>query len=276
MQLGFWLLASCATAKPVVEEARPQGPPPICAVASPDLCLQDGIDLWVGNGREIDRAAAQGKFELACTGGLPRGCTFLAIALKEGDALDRARAFDLFDQSCEKSEPMACAQLGTEYLVQAWLKSRQSGSPETASFIAANDRLRRACIAEEAPDALKVWGFSVRGYACGNLATSYENGFAVPQDYKTAMELNDASCGMGWTRSCAQLGYFWEQGLGVEKDLAKATAIYEQACADEDAMACHNLGMLLRETNGQRATEAFRIACDQNYPGSCEALKGEP
>ena len=48
-------------------------PPPICAIESPKLCFQDGIDLWAGNGREVDRDGARQKFELACSGGLPRG-----------------------------------------------------------------------------------------------------------------------------------------------------------------------------------------------------------
>lgn len=252
------------------------GPPPICAVESPTLCLQDGIDLWVGNGREIDRVTAQQKFELACTGGLARGCTFLGIALKPGDALDRARAFDLFGESCERAEPMACAQLGTEYLVQAWTKSRQSGDPETAAFVAANDHLRRACMAEEPADSVAVWGFSVRGYACGNLASSYENGFAVPQDYGRAMELNEASCSLGWARSCAQIGYFFEQGLGVEANRERALEIYGMACDEQDAMACYNLGVMVRETDGPRALTAFKIACDQQYPGACEAIAGTP
>lgn len=238
--------------------------------------MQDGVDLWVGNGREIDREAALKKFELACSGGLPRGCTYVGIALKDGDELERARAFDLFEQSCAVEEPMACAQLGTEYLVQAWVKSEQSGEPETAAYVAANEHLRRACAAEEAPDAVKVWGFSVRGYACGNLAASYENGFAVPQDYTTALQLNQLSCDLGWVRSCAQVGYFYEQGYGVDKDIAKATTLYEAACAEQDAMACNNLAKLVHPEDPARARSLFKIACDQQYPGSCEAnQKGE-
>ena len=70
--------------------------------------------------------------------------------------VSRARAFDLFTDSCEAGEPMACAQLGMEYLAQAWVKSQQTGQPETAAFVSANEFLRRACTAEESADAADV------------------------------------------------------------------------------------------------------------------------
>lgn len=268
-------MAGCATSPPALEPPpRPTAPPPVCAVESPTLCLQDGIDLWVGNHREVDRDAAQSKFELACTGGSMRGCTFLGIALVDGDSLERARAFDLFGTSCEAGESMACARLGTEYLVQAWVKAEQTGEPQTAAFVAANEHLRRACIAEEEADAREVWGFSVRGYACGNLAASYEHGFAVPQDYTTAMELNQLSCELGWTRSCAQIGYFYEVGLGVAVDRERAVEIYDRACEANDAMACYNLGLLVQDRDAARAKRALEVACQQQYPGACEARTG--
>lgn len=273
------LAASCAT-KPPVPEEKPieKPPPPICAVESPDLCLQDGIDLWVGNGREVDRDAALKKFELACAGGLAQGCTYVAIALRgTDDIVNQARAFDLLDQSCQVDEPMACTQLGTEYLSRAWMKQEQTGQPQTAGFVAANEALRRACqttISDE--DLLATWGFAVRGYACGNLASSYEHGHGVPKDLVRARELNEFSCELGWMRSCAQVAFFYDKGLGVEIDAERARKMYEEACNQDDAMACHNLAMLLRVEDPERAKALLQKSCDQRFPGSCKALEEAP
>lgn len=238
---------------------------------SPELCLQDGIDLRGGIGVTQDHDAARAKFELACEGGSADGCTYLAIALQEtDDPVNHARAFDLFAQSCDAAEMMACAQLGSHYLMQAWAKHEASGQPETAAFVSANELLRRACVADEPEGAADVWGVSIRAIACGNLAVSFEHGFGVPQDLRTSLDLNAESCERGWPRSCAQVGYFYEHGLGVEQSRAHAVEMFRRACAQNDAMGCHYLGTL----GGDRA--ALQRACEAAYPGACEALEVAP
>lgn len=269
--LGFSLWG-CTTAKPVEEAPVVEdAPPPICALESPELCLQDGVDLWFGNGRPVDRIAARQKFELACAGGLATGCTYLGIALTQaGDDLDHARAFDLFETSCNGGEPMACTQLGGEYLGRAWMKSSETGEPQTAAFVAANEYLRRACETDDTDEVLALWRISPQAYACSNLASSYEHGNGVPKDQLRAFELYEFSCSKKFTHACAQMAFFLDEGLGVDADPARALEIYEQNCELRDAMSCHNLATKVRAEDPERAAELYGVACESGMRAACD------
>lgn len=258
-------IAGCGAKQGPTEEPLAAAPPPICAVQSPELCLQDGLDLLQSG----ERDAAQAKFELACTGGSLVGCTYLADLLYTGDDAARARAYDLFAHGCDAGEMMACAQLGGDYLLRAWAL-QDGGGDATAAFVSANELLRRACVTDEPEDSFDVWGVSIRGIACGQLATSYEHGHGVPVDLRMALDLNVESCEFGWPRSCAQVGFFYDQGRGVDADRGRAVEMFERACTRGDAMGCYFLGV----RTGDR--DALQRACEAQYPESCEALAEAP
>ncbi len=272
----------CASATPEPDD-KPDGPPQkpaICAVESPELCLQDGIDLYNGLRGTKDRDAARSKFELSCAGGDQRGCTWLGIALTEttSSGPEQARAVRLWDEACATGVTMACTQLGAHLMSLGW---QQAEGGDTAAadetFRAANARLKRACGAGDDEVDEELWGIPVRGYACGLLASSYEHGFGVQADPETAFRLNATSCTQGWARSCAQQGYFFEHGIGVAPQPEQAAELYASACDQGDAMGCTHLAVMLQEGRGvqadpQRARALLQRACDAGYPDACERL----
>lgn len=274
------LMIGCSGTPASPDESPPDQPlrPPICAVESPELCLQDGIDLYNGLRGEQDRDTARSKFELACAGGDQRGCTWLGIALTEttSSGAEQARAVGLWEDACADEVMMACTQLGSHLMALAWQQAdRGDDDAARQTFQVANSRLKRACGADddEVDDAL--WTISVRGYACGLLASSYEHGFGLEPDLEIAYRLNATSCSFGWPRSCAQLGYFHEEGLHVRTSPQTAADFYRDACEQGDPMGCHNLADALLRTDGDRdrARELLRRACESEYPGSCERLE---
>lgn len=198
-----FLVAGCATSEPpppapVVAE----GPPPICSVESPELCLQDGLDLEAGVRGPPDQDAARSKYELACEGGVARGCTRLGALLADSpDAFERARVLDLWQTACDDGEPMACAQLGAHLLAHAYhLDEDDPQRPEL--FQLANTLLGDGCERDEQDETRDHWGMSVRGYACSTLAASYEQGFGVERDLDRAIELQERGCDLGWQPGC--------------------------------------------------------------------------
>ncbi len=200
------LAAGCAS-KPEEKppEVKPDGPPPICAVESPELCLQDGVDLEVGARGEPDPKAARGKYELACEGGLPRGCTRLGALLAASDEpFDRLRVLDLWRDACAADEPMACAQLGSHLLANAF-HADESNPERDEMYRSAHDLLGGVCGAEETADTIDHWGITVRGYSCANLAAAYESGLGVEADIERAKQLYQSACGLGWAEACSVL-----------------------------------------------------------------------
>lgn len=244
--LAVGLSFGCKTGQPVTEpEPLVSDKPPVCAVESPELCLQDGVDHEVGARGAPDPEAAKAKYELACEGGEQRGCTRLgALLYRSEDEFQRARTSELWSSACTAGEPMACAQLGSNLLAQAWSNEQLPDDVRAERFGAARELLRRACDMDEPQEVRDHWGTTPRGYACANLAAVYEHGFAVEQDYDKALELNEQACELGWEQGCAQVGYFHQHGLGVPADLAKAKKIYESSCTAGNEMACEGLKSL--------------------------------
>lgn len=276
------LTIGCAGKSP--EPKVTQGPPtkpPICAIRSPELCLQDGIDLYNGLRGERDPDAARSKFELSCAGGDQRGCTWLGIALTRTTqtGAEQARAVELWDRACADDVIMACTQLGSHLMSLGWQQADAGDRPAAdETFQAARLRLDRACAANPDEVDRELWGIAVRGYACGLLASSYEHGFGVDPDLRRAYQLNQRSCDQGWIRSCAQLGYFHEHGIHVDADPVEAARLYDDACEGGDGMGCHNLAILLFEGRGvdpepERGRRLLRRACELGYPGACEAFE---
>lgn len=233
----------CAAApleEPPAPLTKPERPP-ICAPESPQLCVQDGIDLYQGVRAKADPVAAASKFELACLGGDQRGCTWLGIVLAElgNDALGHSRAIDLWADACDAGITMACAQLGSRLLNFGWTSPDTASADAVAIFNAANDGLLRACTTPESQDIRDHWGITVRGYACGNLAASYEHGFAVEKDLGKALALASEACSLGWAPGCTRAAHFLEEGMGIASpDGPAAFDMYRRACDLGDREAC--------------------------------------
>lgn len=208
LTLSVFLVACAAPPPPQPEPVVAEGPPPICSVESPDLCLQDGIDLEAGVRGEPDLARARTKYELACEGGVARACTRLgALLANSDDQFDRARVLGLWQGACEAEEPMACAQLGAHLLANGF--HQKEGPARDEKFEAANTLLTAVCDAPELDETHEHWGMTVRGYACSTLAAAHESGLGVEADLGRALELQTEACRLGWKPACeaaTQLG----------------------------------------------------------------------
>jgi hypothetical protein len=74
---------------------------------------------------------------------------------------------------------------------------------------------------------------------CIHLATMYEYGQGVPQDYRRAFELYLQACDGGEMMGCYELGDMYKWGLGVPQNDTRAAELYQQACDGGYEEACN-------------------------------------
>lgn len=231
------------------------------------------------------------SYELACKGGVARGCVLAASAaerlLRDGRPYkDWApeRPMQLYAQACDAGDSEGCLALATKYE----LGKAPLGAPDLAK---AKVLFARACAAGDARGcgaARKlVPGASTdpkerltqecdRGEAdsCGSLGSSYENGTgAFIQDFGRAAKFYDRACVGGQLHSCTALGDLYEAGRGVPKDHAKATSLWKRACDPDLHRQDGNGCMRLRGFGpGQEGAYLAEAAKQQpQTPGRAEA-----
>lgn len=200
------------------EAACNHGDAKACAVLGYRYCLAEGAPIDVERGRNLLMQACEAGYpkscgevaaiyatkpELyadgeqervlwrrACDGGDVHACFVLAESHQSGlrgMPVDKAKAMELFAETCSKGQPDACNRLGWEH--------RKGGDAE------ANDRLaveffRKACDGVE-------YGGSTLG--CVNLADMYRSGRGVERDEIRARELYRLGCDYGNAYGCQEL-----------------------------------------------------------------------
>lgn len=88
-------------------------------------------------------------------------------------------------------------------------------------------------------DAVKAFEMFKQIYDLGDvrgaeqIASAYENGIGIEQNYEKALEWYTIAVEMGSGYACTQLGILYRDGKGVEQNYEKAIAFFEQATVND-------------------------------------------
>jgi TPR repeat protein len=105
--------------------------------------------------------------------------------------------------------------------------------------------------------------------ACFQVARIHEEP-GEGQDLSMAATLYEKGCEAdGSASACNNLGYLVERGEGVEQDLSRATALYERACRGDDRMGCTNFGLMIVDTDPEKALTVWKDTCDDGHGNAC-------
>lgn len=141
----------------------------------------------------------------SCDRGDHHRCTWLGLLYSKGTFVptDRARANQLWRQSCDGGFGLACRNLANAV-----------GDSEIALW---SSLLQRACdLGERA--------------ACSSLGEDYAEGYRLKQDLTRAVPLLERACELGEAASCLLLAHLYREGRGVTKDVAGADTLVARAC----------------------------------------------
>lgn len=248
-----------------------------CKAGHTASCVEQGIDLLMGNARlkDLKRAEAvleplcqdgdqracaglgwsiftqvddrrlvRGSelFENACKAGDPLGCTFSAFVLFNYEILGRvrneAKGASQLENQCEEGEPVACAMLA-----QAFGEDRDSFLREEKVHALAH----KACAA----------GLSS---GCVSMADSHWRGDGVAMDEPRALRIMVALCEAGEPEGCKKAASYWTWG-GEKSPMDEARgaevldalmAQMEAPCKAGNPEAC----LLVEESHADRRSEA--------------------
>ncbi len=109
--------------------------------------------------------------------------------------------------------------------------------------------------------------------SCSVLGVMYEQGRAVLQDHRMAMQLYQVACNDRNARGCANLGRMYEKGITGMVDLPAASLMYELGCRLESAQGCYHLARMryrMGDTKGARAS--LEAACKNGSADGCLGL----
>lgn len=115
------------------------------------------------------------------------------------------------------------------------------------------------------------------------LATAYQNGEGVEQDYTKAMEWNFRAVNMGSGRGWANVGQMYEKGQGVEQSYEKAVMFYtlsmDEKLSNPDFKGPRYAGVLYEKgftndagefiQNMEKAAACYLIAADHGDATAC-------
>ena len=118
------------------------------------------------------------------------------------------------------------------------------------------------------------------------LATAYQNGEGVEQDYTKAMEWNFRAVNMGSGRGWANVGQMYEKGQGVQQSFEKAVMFYslsmDSALSNPDFKGPRYAGVLYENgfTNDagdliqdlEKAAAYYLVAADHGDATACSAI----
>ena len=85
-----------------------------------------------------------------------------------------------------------------------------------------------------------------------SLASLYDTGLGVPQDYAAAASWLRKAADQGHATAQYNLGVMYENGRGVPQDYAAAVSWYRKAANRGNASAQYNLGVMYRRGEGVR------------------------
>ena len=123
------------------------------------------------------------------------------------------------------------------------------------------------------PTALQLFApLAIQGHtiAQAKLASMYEHGLGVSQNYAEAMKWYRIAADKGFGGAQNNLGVMYVNGLGVPKNYAEAVKWYRLAADQDNGEAEANLGGLYEQGLGvpqdyAKAVVLYRLAADQNF-----------
>lgn len=109
------------------------------------------------------------------------------------------------------------------------------------------------------------------------LASAYDAGTGVPQDFDRAMALYQASAAQGNAAAALDVGLMYDAGRGAPRNPATAARWYARAAKLGSGRAAYNLGLILEQGDGvprdaRGAIAAYRRALSLGIPAASHRL----
>jgi TPR repeat protein len=198
-----------------------------------------------------------------CDAGELTSCARLGFMYTDGEGYlkyDEAKAFALFQKSCNGGNQAGCSGLGDAYFLGEGVEASDANNGK----------------------AIKLYqGACAAGYAdgCENLAGFY-NGkwteYGIPNDPTVGMKLHVRACDGGSSDACITLAEDYEDGKGgVKANLATALVYYDRACDGGNWRSCDDLGDRYLKGDGAPAVDKGKAAlyyqrgCNLGGSSSC-------
>ena len=181
-----------------------------------------------------------------------------------------------FDRQCDAKNYFACFVVGMLHFAQ----KQYSESKKYFELVCDKANSKDSYQVEFIDGNLgpKVPAIEFMGFACGDLAKHYSNGWGVRQDKSKELHYFKKACGLGDAHSCARAGGEYAFGENVKKDLKLAKSYFEKACKMESALGCVGLGIMYHAGEGvpqnlSKAKELYGKACDLGEQKGCDKYK---
>lgn len=202
-------------------------------------------------------------------------------ALKFYDNKNYKKAYEIFNELCEKSNSRACFSLAYMYEnAQGVLKDLQKAYKFYDKSCSLG--LKQACsnLALLMQDqgffneAILVFNKACKlndTQSCNTVGLFYEK----EKDGKLALSFYKKSCALKDPRACYKIGFLYEKGELIKQNLNQALYFYKQSCSFGFEEACYLLGRYnqFEKNDIKTAKRYFGMACDQKHLQACEAYK---
>lgn len=227
-----------------------------CGLGARVSCFYSGVAHELGEGREVDLAAAVRDYRRGCELGNRTSCSNAGLMTFNGRGTDEdhAAAARLWELACDQNDPRACEMLGECY---------RDGDGVEQDLARAGALFERACNAED-------------GVACTNFGALVLGGrIDGTEDPARAFTFYERGCEHGSMGGCRLMAVLLSEGRGVEVDPARALALYRRACEGDDRIACLDGGLMLHEGRGgtppdrEAALASFERACRLGHGIGC-------
>ena len=180
-----------------------QAPPPVPPICTGgEACLEAGKELYHHPKAPDDREKAFQHFQISCDAQNLEGCMMLALMYKYGDTAlprDRARAYKIYDEICEKGFMAGCYGSGMMAL---------GGLGTEVNLPYAVEHLERACTHDFSGACVRLAKASARPDTLG-LKTD-------PQKVISYLRLGCKSSDPGGPNACATLRDYCEKAPYVK------------------------------------------------------------
>jgi TPR repeat protein len=199
---------------------------------------------------EKDASRAVPLLEKSCNMGLDRGCTNLGAVISS-DVNELGRARKLFEKSCSRSDPLACAMLADLAYV---------GRGMARDLTEAGRAYAKAC----------ELGHSE---SCVSSGWMLDGGEGTAKDPTRAVELFRLACTRKSYSGCAALGYKLTQAPTNREEFEQGMHWMGVACDKQEASGCFLLGVRFTNVKGGMNPEArqlFTRACKLGHSRACE------
>lgn len=205
-------------------------------------------------------------------------CSAYAGELQEMVCGDKSLSYCIkhFDRQCSAKNYPACKIVGDLHDEQEQYSKAKKYYELVCDKANSKDSYQVELINGSLGD--KVPAIKYMGFACGNLALYYGNGFGVRQDFAKALQYNKKACGLGNANSCSGAGGSYLFGKGTKIDYKLAKSYLEKACEMQSGLGCLWLGAMYHGSKGvpqnlSKAKELCGKACDLGDQDGCDSYK---